>query len=161
MTPPLSGLKHFQFEMLRIPNHTACRFAEKARFFRLLWAGRRCAAASRFTFFKGERLYSEKFTVGKRRRPICFLPSASCLPAARHSFLRWFPTDIVPRQGLPLRPLRWRSDGAGAKAIPCARRADGAPQQARTSPGKAGKVRADAHATRGGRGTAQFKRRLS
>ena len=33
---------------------------------------------------------------------------------------------------------------AGAKAIPCARRADGAPQQARTSPGKAGKVRADA-----------------
>ena len=43
-----------------------------------------------------------------------------------------------------LRPLRRRSDGAGAKAIPDARRADGAPQQARTSPGKAGKVRADA-----------------
>ena len=43
--------------MLRISNHTACRFAEKARFFRSLWAGRRCAAASRFTFFKGETLY--------------------------------------------------------------------------------------------------------
>ncbi|HIX41032.1 hypothetical protein [uncultured Desulfovibrio sp.] len=49
-------LEYFQFEMLRISNHTACRFAEKARFFRLLWAGRRCAAASRFTFFKGETL---------------------------------------------------------------------------------------------------------
>ena len=37
----LEGL-HFQFEMLRISNHTACRFAEKTRFFRSLWAGRRC-----------------------------------------------------------------------------------------------------------------------
>ena len=50
-------IEQFQFEMLRISNHTACRFAEKARFFRSLWAGRRCAAASRFTFFKGETLY--------------------------------------------------------------------------------------------------------
>ncbi|HIX40990.1 MAG TPA: hypothetical protein H9857_09375, partial [Candidatus Desulfovibrio intestinigallinarum] len=40
-----------------ISNHTACRFAEKAQFFRLLWAGRRCAAASRFTFFKVETLW--------------------------------------------------------------------------------------------------------
>ena len=45
--------------MLRISNHTACRFAEKARFFRSLWAGRRCAAASRFTFFKAKTLYTE------------------------------------------------------------------------------------------------------
>jgi len=43
--------EHFQFAMLRISNHTACRFAEKAQFFRSLWAGRRCAA-SRFTFFQ-------------------------------------------------------------------------------------------------------------
>ena len=53
-------LEHFQFEMLCISNHTACRFAErfaeKARFFRSLLAGRRCAAASRFTFFKVETL---------------------------------------------------------------------------------------------------------
>ncbi|MDM8217292.1 hypothetical protein QUW15_14180 [Desulfovibrio piger] len=28
--PPL--LEHFQFEMLRISNHTACRFAEKRGF---------------------------------------------------------------------------------------------------------------------------------
>ena len=49
-------LEHFQFETLRISNHTACRFAEKMRFFRSLLAGRRCAAASRFTFFKVETL---------------------------------------------------------------------------------------------------------
>ena len=49
-------LEQFQFETLRVSNHTACRFAEKTRFFRSLWAGRRCAAASRFTYFKGETL---------------------------------------------------------------------------------------------------------
>ena len=47
-------IEHFQFEMLRISNNTACRFAEKALFFRSLLAGRRCAAASRSTFFKVE-----------------------------------------------------------------------------------------------------------
>ncbi|WP_300806910.1 hypothetical protein, partial [uncultured Desulfovibrio sp.] len=45
-------LEQFQFETLRVSNHTACRFAEKVRFFRSLRAGRRCAAASRFTFFQ-------------------------------------------------------------------------------------------------------------
>ena len=48
--------EHFQFETLCVSNHTACRFAEKARFFRSLWAGRRCAAASHFTFFKDDTL---------------------------------------------------------------------------------------------------------
>ena len=48
------------------------------------------------------------------------------------------------RQGAHSPPHHRCSDGAGAKAIPDARRADGALQQARTSPGKAGKVRADA-----------------
>ena len=43
-----------KFETLCVSNHTACRFAEKTRFFRSLWAGRRCAAVSRFTFFKVE-----------------------------------------------------------------------------------------------------------
>ena len=57
MLPRLSRiLEHFQFETLRVSNHTACRFAEKARFFRSLLAGQRCAAASHFTFFKGEML---------------------------------------------------------------------------------------------------------
>ena len=45
-------IEQFQFETLRVSNHTACRFAEKARFFRSLWAGRRCAAASRFHLFQ-------------------------------------------------------------------------------------------------------------
>ncbi|MDM8216598.1 hypothetical protein QUW15_10645 [Desulfovibrio piger] len=54
-------LEHFQFETLRVSNHTACRFAEKTRFFRSLLAGRRCAAASRFTFFKVETLYVIEF----------------------------------------------------------------------------------------------------
>ena len=49
--------EQFQFETLSVSNHTACRFAEKTRFFRSLRAGRRCAAASRFTFFKDETLY--------------------------------------------------------------------------------------------------------
>ena len=78
--PPASGraalvaaprfifLEQFQFETLRVSNHTACRFAEKARFFRSLWAGRRCAAASRFTFFKGETLYRIKRSTGHGAR---------------------------------------------------------------------------------------------
>ncbi|MDM8215729.1 hypothetical protein QUW15_06130 [Desulfovibrio piger] len=53
-------LEHFQFETLCVSNHTACRFAEKTRFFRSLLAGRRCAAASRFTFFKVEKLCVKK-----------------------------------------------------------------------------------------------------
>ena len=54
--PACSPSEHFQFKTLRISNHTACRFAEKTRFFRSRWAGRRRAAASRFTFFKVETL---------------------------------------------------------------------------------------------------------
>ena len=46
----------FQFEALRVPNHMACRFAEKTRSFRSLWAGRRCAAASHVALFKGRML---------------------------------------------------------------------------------------------------------
>ena len=52
------ALRHFPFETLRVPNHTACRLAEKTRFSRSPWAGRRCAATSPFAFFKGKRLYS-------------------------------------------------------------------------------------------------------
>ena len=43
-------LEHFQFEMLRISNHTACRFAEKARFSRSLRLVPPCVAASRLSF---------------------------------------------------------------------------------------------------------------
>ena len=48
--------ERIQFEMLSISNHTACRFTKKRNFFRSLRAGRRCDAASRFNFFKGETL---------------------------------------------------------------------------------------------------------
>ena len=63
--------EHFQFEALRVSNHTACRFAEKARLFRSLWAGRRCAAASRFTLFKVETLQQPQTSVPipKQKRP--------------------------------------------------------------------------------------------
>ena len=49
------SIGQFQFETLCVSNHTAWRFAEKTRFFRSLSAGRRCAAASCFTFSKGKR----------------------------------------------------------------------------------------------------------
>ncbi len=49
-------LEHFSFETLRVSNHTACRFAGKARFPRSLLAGRHCPAASRFAFFNGNTL---------------------------------------------------------------------------------------------------------
>ena len=91
---PPNKLEHFQFETLRVSNHTACRFAEKTRFFRSLWAGagRRCAAASRFTFFKVETLYC-------RTRPL--------------SSLRDF------WMGAP-RPMRWKSARrlAPSRAVP-------------------------------------------
>ena len=60
-----------------------CRFAEK-RVFRPLQAGRRCAAASRFTFFKGETLWGvltlNRFSGGKET-PLSLLsmPVASCV----------------------------------------------------------------------------------
>ena len=41
-------LKQFQFETLRASNHTACRFAEKTRFFRL--ASGRAALCRRLAF---------------------------------------------------------------------------------------------------------------
>ncbi|NME52662.1 hypothetical protein [Desulfovibrio piger] len=47
-----ADLEHFQFETLCVSNYTAYRFAEKARFFRSVRAGRRCAAALRFTKLK-------------------------------------------------------------------------------------------------------------
>ena len=57
MRPLVPASEHFPFETLRVPNHTAWRFAEKTRPFRLVWAERRCAATSHFAFFKGKMLY--------------------------------------------------------------------------------------------------------
>ena len=53
-------LEHFQIERHCVSDHTACRCVEKMRFFSPLWAGRRCAAASHFTFFKGKTFYRKK-----------------------------------------------------------------------------------------------------
>ncbi len=50
-------LAQFQFETQCFSTVQACRFAEKTRFLRSLWAGRRRAAASRFIFFKGKMFY--------------------------------------------------------------------------------------------------------
>lgn len=47
-------IEHFQFEMLRISNNTACRFAETTRFSALFWPGN--AGASRSAFFNGKTL---------------------------------------------------------------------------------------------------------
>ena len=70
--------------MLRISNHTAWRFAGKTRFFRSLWAGRRCAAASRFTFFKGKTLQSIlslKCSASQTIRPVVLRENAKQGPA--------------------------------------------------------------------------------
>ena len=53
-------LEHFQIERHCVSDHTVCRCAEKMRFFSPLWAGRRCATASQFTFFKGKTFYRKK-----------------------------------------------------------------------------------------------------
>ena len=53
---PEPDQEHSQFETLRVPNHTTWRFAGKTRSSRLVWTGRRCAAASRPAFFNGKTL---------------------------------------------------------------------------------------------------------
>jgi len=52
----LSHYGIFSLKYCAVQTHTACRFAEKTRFFRSLWAGQRGAAASCFAFFKGKTL---------------------------------------------------------------------------------------------------------
>ena len=66
-------LEHFQIERHCVSDHTVCRCAEKMRFFSPLWAGRRCATASQFTFFKGKTFYRKKKPgSGIRRSPVFF-----------------------------------------------------------------------------------------
>ena len=50
----LQVLKYFLFEMLCIPNHTACRFTEKRGF--SAYFGADGVAASRSAFFKDKTL---------------------------------------------------------------------------------------------------------
>ena len=63
--------------MLCISNHPACRFTEKARLFRSLRAGRRCAAALRFILFKGE---TPEKTKARRHIPLVCVSGCFVLP---------------------------------------------------------------------------------
>ena len=101
------AMRAFQFEILRISNHTACRFAEKKRFFRSLWAGRRCAAASRFTFFKAKTLYTEsgdgqadgryaaRISAGLLRAQLHRMPPGNAFHAAYAGSVRRFLKIVV------------------------------------------------------------------
>ena len=125
----------FQFETLCASNHIACRFAENVRFFRYLRAGRRCAAASRFTFVKGKTLTTRKGE-GDRTPPLdmriffrhCRVPNRGsqlvcrmflCGGAAGESSLcRWrqrgFPIGsdrLPPRALLVCNAVRFKSCG--------------------------------------------------
>ena len=64
--------------------------------------------------------------------PFLPLPSGRATPGI-------FPLWQTSGRASPSAPCSRCSEGAGAKAIPDARRADGAPQQARTSPGPRGR----------------------
>ena len=85
---------------------------------------------------------SNKERFSQSARPVTRVsPSAT----ARLTCPRYFPAAADFQQGHTFPPPSLMQRGTGAKAIPDARRADGAPQQARTSPGhRAGKVHADA-----------------
>ena len=75
--------------MLCISNHTACRFAEKTRFFRSLWAGRRCAAASRFSFETLKKKQQERRAISRsNHRP----------DASKHAGRRAFHFPQKPRR---------------------------------------------------------------
>ena len=133
-TPPLaSNLGHFQFEALCVSNHTACRFAEKTRFFRSLLAGRRCAAASRFSFFKVETLYikNDKARKMSRHFPGLFIQAiiqrktrafqtenAKKSPSGCPACLNRKPGDVhqgktstVPERHINPNKARWGKDG--------------------------------------------------
>ncbi|MDM8216837.1 hypothetical protein QUW15_11880, partial [Desulfovibrio piger] len=64
----------FSLKCFAIPNHTPVVSWKKRGFFRPLWAGRRCAAASRFTFLsKSKTLYSQ-FVLGKDPSSLLSMP---------------------------------------------------------------------------------------
>ncbi len=95
----LSSSGHFQFETRSVSNHTACRFAEKARFFRSLWAGRRCAAASRFIFFKVETLPILPFLLPAKRVGANFHRDPAYI-ALRRTFQVWLGRVVFKRSGM-------------------------------------------------------------
>ena len=81
-----SQLEQFQFETLRVSNHTACRFAEKTRFFRSLWAGRRCAARKRKNISAPQ----------KERCPVVSIIMTYRRGTAMRALSRAFPFPVIP-----------------------------------------------------------------
>ena len=83
-------------------------------------------------------LFSERFKLKMLHdSPSAYVGGLFCF-SERFTFFKvetlWFSAFAAARQGYPFRPLPLMQRVAGAKAIPDARRADGAPQQARSSP---------------------------
>ena len=117
-------------------------FRGKTRFFRSLWAGRRCAAASRFTFFKVETLQHQgtAFLHALRREPL-----SPTNVRKNNSSVRRLSASTDARQGLALRPP---PDAAMARARRRSRTPEGRTERRSRRghhPGhRPGKVRADA-----------------
>ena len=63
-------LEQFQFETLRVANHTSCRFAEKRGFSAHFGPGGAVPPPRVFTFFKGETLYGGSIRSRSSRSPL-------------------------------------------------------------------------------------------
>ena len=106
------SLEQFQCETLRVSNHTACRFAEKTRFFRSLWAGRRCAARKRKNISAPQ----------KERCPAVSIIMTCRRGTAMRALSRAFPFPVIL-----LNKARWgRGGGQGEGNLPLAQ-AEGVP----------------------------------
>ena len=75
-----SPLEHFQFETRCVSNHTACRFAEKTLFFRLVWAGRRCRPPRVLPFSKLKRSCASRIQQIRGSCAPSSMPSRRCPP---------------------------------------------------------------------------------
>ena len=83
----------FLFETLCVSNHTVCCF-EKTQFFRCIPAWRRCAAASRFPFFKDKTLCSARKRKNYSSPARRFFPSPMPLPCCAPGCGAVFPVDL-------------------------------------------------------------------
>ena len=100
---PISKREHFEFEMLCISNHTACRFAEKARFFRSVRAGRRCTARKRKNISAPQ----------KERCPAVSIIMTCRRGTAIRALSRAFPFPVIL-----LNKARWGRGGGRGRAQP-------------------------------------------
>ena len=77
MAPSVSWrrLEHFQCETLRVSHHTAWRFAEKTRFFRLVWPGG-AVPPPRVSLFSKMKRSSRRGRLSSEGAPSCLLSRA-------------------------------------------------------------------------------------